>query len=125
MADYSRQLATAERMIRSRGMPVVYVQVAETGSYDPVSDSYAKAEVQIPAWGVRSAAGVKEVQAYGFSTGSTVLYMAASEVTEPKTGDYLLFSGHKWNIRSIAATAPAETPVLFALELSDGGEADA
>lgn len=118
-----KQVATAARMIKAKGMPVVFVEVSESTEYDPVTDGYPTVETRHNVYGVRSTAGVKEVQGYGFSAGSAVLYVAADVVQSVDTTDYVLFGGHKWDILNVQVTAPAETPILFLLELKDAGEA--
>ena len=121
MADYSPQLATASRMIKAKGMPVIFVRVEESTEYDPATDGYPTIETRYNVYGVRSTASFKEVQGYGFSAGSAVLYMAADVVKSVDTTDYVIFCGHKWDILNLQVIAPAETPIMFTLEIKDAG----
>ena len=124
MSGYSRQIANAAKSIKKKGMPIVFVEVTESTDYDPVADGYPKIETRHEVYGVRDTAGVAEVQGGGFSAGSTTLYLAADAVKSVDTTDYVLFGGHKWDILKVSATAPADVPILFLLELKDAGEAE-
>ena len=124
MADYSSQIATAARLIRQKGMTVTHRRKLFEGAYDPITDSYSEASVDTDVWAVRSEAGDAEVKNYGFSIGSAVLYVAADVLDGILVSDLFVIGGVQWAINNVATTAPAERPVLYAVELKSQGSAD-
>ncbi|MDD2966607.1 MAG: hypothetical protein PHN64_03810 [Desulfovibrionaceae bacterium] len=125
MASYEKQIAMTAKAIAKRGMPVVFVHLSSNtdfANYDPATGTYAANETRLNTFGLRSTATQAEVQGYGFGVGSVTLYMPADVVTKVSTADYVLFGGHRWNIVTSVATAPAESALLFLLELKDAGE---
>ena len=124
MADYSSQIAAAARLVRQKGMTVTHRRKLFEGDYDPVTDSYSEASVDTDVWAVRTEAGDAEVKSYGFSIGSAVLYVAADVLDGILVSDLFVIGGVQWAISKVATTAPAERPVLYAVELKSQGSAD-
>ena len=124
MADYSSQIATAARLIRQKGMMVTHRRKLFEGTYDPITDSYSEASVDTDVWAVRTEAGDAEVRNYGFSIGSAVLYVAADVLDGVLVSDFFVIGDTVWAISNVATTAPAERPVLYAVELKSQGSAD-
>ena len=123
MADYSSQIATAARLIRQKGMTVTHRRKLFSGTYDPVTDSYTEASVDTDVWAVRTEAGEPEQKNYGFAIGSAVLYVAADVLDGILVSDLFVVGGTVWAIQNVATTAPAERPVLYAVELKSQGTA--
>ena len=123
MADYSSQIATAARLIQQKGMVVTHRRKLFSGTYDPVTDSYTEASVDTDVWAVRTEAGEPEQKNYGFSIGSAVLYVAADVLDGILVSDLFVVGGTVWAIQNVATTAPAEKPVLYAVELKSQGTA--
>ena len=124
MADYSSQIATAARLIRQKGMMVTHRRKLFESTYDPITDGYSEASVDTDVWAVRTEAGDAEVRNYGFSIGSAVLYVAADVLDGILVSDLFVIGGVQWAISNVATTAPAEQPVLYAVELKSQGSAD-
>ena len=123
MADYSSQIATAARLIKQKGMVVTHRRKLFSGTYDPVTDSYTEASVDTDVWAVRTEAGEPEQKNYGFAIGSAVLYVAADVLDGILVSDLFVIGGTVWAIQNVATTAPAERPVLYAVELKSQGTA--
>ena len=124
MADYSSQIATAARLIKQKGMVVTHRRKLFEGTYDPITDSYSEASVDTDVWAVRTEAGEPEQKNYGFAIGSAVLYVAADVLDGILVSDLFVIGGVQWAISKVATTAPAERPVLYAVELKSQGSAD-
>ena len=123
MADYSSQIRTAARLIQQKGMVVTHRRKLFEGSYDPITDSYSEASVDTDVWAVRTEAGEPEQKNYGFAIGSAVLYVAADVLDGILVSDLFVVGGTVWAIQNVATTAPAERPVLYAVELKSQGTA--
>ena len=123
MADYSSQIRTAARLIQQKGMTVTHRRKLFSGTYDPVTDSYTEASVDTDVWAVRTEAGEPEQKNYGFAIGSAVLYVAADVLDGILVSDFFVVGGTVWAIQNVATTAPAEKPVLYAVELKSHGTA--
>ncbi len=124
MADYTSQLATASRLIRQKGMLVTHRRVEFGSTYNPATDSYDQSETLTEVYAVRTTAGDNEQRSYGFAIGSAVLYVAADVLDSILVTDSFIVQGTEWAIQNVATTAPAEQPVLYAVELVSQGSAD-
>ena len=123
--SYASEIATAARLIRQKGMLVQHCRLSFGGTYDPVTDSYTETETLTEVWAVRTEAGDAEQRNYGFSIGSAVLYVAADVLDGILVSDLFVIGGVQWAISKVATTAPAERPILYAVELKSQGSANA
>lgn len=106
MTDYDRNVATAVRMIKSRGRAVDLVSYTQTGpAYDPVMTP-----VSTPTKAVQSNFNSKDVD------GTTILstdlkYLFAGDV-EPKKGMDIQDGDKKYSIKNVWQVKPGDTLIL-------------
>lgn len=123
MFDYNKIAKTSQLSIQKYGMPIIFVK-KEEGEYDPNTGTNPSIETQYNAFGVRDNAGIREVQAGGFSVGSVTMYIDGNSIPKPDTTDYIIFEGTKWGIENVESIEPAGTPLMYTIELKDLGKID-
>jgi len=121
MASYANILKATASVIKKKGMLVIHKAVSQSGSYTPETDSYTTTETATSVWAVRTSAGYNEQRNYGFSIGSSVLYVAGDVLNQINVSDYFEIDGIRWNVVAVNETAPASEKILYAIELKEAG----
>lgn len=121
MADYSALSETAVRLIQENGLLVTHRRKLFSGAYDPETDSYSEAAVETVVPAVRATVSEREHALYGFGLGSAMLYVAGAALADISAADQFDVQGVRFNALKIQRTAPADTCLLWAVELQEVG----
>lgn len=125
MADYSRQIATAQRLIAAKGRPVGFFSRA-TQPANPLRPLDGPAAPVVEVEGV-PAVFVSPGAALGFGVRNADLFGACSQIAiiaADGEHDFSLykmmedFDGSEWKVNHTEKLQPAEEPILYFIGVS-------
>lgn len=123
MADYSRQIATAQRMIRDKGRLVAFARTS-TGPSDPDDPLAGPAPAPAPVTGIPAvfvSPGVASAS-LGYAAITAGLFKRCTQVAlvaSDGANDFTKFSfltdtdNSTWKIEAVDKLAPAEDTILY------------
>jgi len=123
MADYSIQIATAQRLIRQKGMPMTFMSVTEYGDVDPVTGKRPVQVTLTDMYGVRTQPTAEEIQRGQFQDVTFVILVSGDAIPAADTSDVIRFGGRDYDIKEILRVAPAEQVILYKFGVRDVGPA--
>ncbi len=121
MADYSALSETAVRLISENGLLVTHRRRLFSGTYDPETDAYGESVIETVVPAVRATVSEKEHALYGFGVGSAMLYVAGAALADISAADQFDVEDKRFNALKVSRTAPADTCLLWAVELQEVG----
>lgn len=125
MADYSKFLSLANRLISQKGMKMTFLHVKEIGdAFDPDTGKYPVQIEKKEVMGVRTRPTKEELERGLFQGVKLVVLVAGDNLENPDITDMLQFGGHDYDIKEIVTVAPAEDNILYKFGVEDMGLSD-
>lgn len=122
MADYSKFLSLANRLISKKGMEITFLHITEVDEFfDPVTGKYPVQIEKKEVMGVKTSPTKEELERGQFQGIKLVVLIAGDKIENPDTTDIIQFGGHDYNIKEIVTVAPAEDSILYKFGVEDAG----
>lgn len=122
MADYSKFISLANRLIDKKGMKMTYLAISEIGDmFDPDTGKYPVEIEPHEVMGVKTAPTKEELERGQFQGIKLVVLVAGDKLENPDTTDMIQFDGHDYDIKEIVKVAPAEDNILYKFGVEDAG----
>lgn len=116
MADYSRQIALANRLIAAKGATGTLTR-STPGDYNPATGSAGVTVTTASCNAVVFPYGDKFIDGTLIKTGDQQVYMAPNVSIEPAPGDSLTWGGKVYQVIQVKTLRPAGVPVLHELQV--------
>lgn len=116
MSIYDRAAATAERLLKRYGAPMM-LKRSEEGDYDPSTGSSSSVTQEHVATGVMLEYAQRDVDGTLIQQGDQRVYLSPGLVVTPETGDTLSFNGSAFTIVASRPLAPASKVVLHDVQV--------
>ena len=116
MADYAALSKKSYTLIAKHGMDCLLVRPA--GTPDPVTGKVSSAGQTIyPAKCILKSYSAKEIDGTMIRLGDKAAIVAAYDLPEPATSDFLALSGKRWKIVSVKSIEPAGTAIIYNVQV--------
>ncbi len=116
MSIYDRAAATAERLLKRYGAPMVLKRTVE-GDYDPSTGSSSNVTQEHVTTGVMLEYAQRDVDGTLIQHGDQRVYLSPDLVVTPVTGDTLRFNGSFFTVVVSRPLAPAGKTVLHDVQV--------
>jgi len=114
MTIYARQIATALRMIRAKGVAVAFTYTTP-GIYSPTTDTYTgAATITVAGYAVRVEGEPQKYRALDLveSQAPTLLFAPTTTGTLPEQGYKVTWSGKEYVVRDVDPVSPDTTNII-------------
>lgn len=121
MADFTKFISLADRLISKNGMPMTYLAISEYGKIDPETGKKPVKIIKYEVMGVKTRPTKNELDTGLFQGIKLVILIAGNQLDKPDTTDVIQFDGHDYDIKEIVTVAPAEDNILYKFGVEDAG----
>lgn len=121
MADYSKFISLANKMLDKYGMPMSYLAISEYGKIDPDTGKKPVNIERKEVIGVKTSPTKEELDRGQFKGVTMVVLVAGDKLNNPDTTDVIQFDGHDHDITEIVKVAPAQDNILYKFGVTDVG----
>lgn len=122
MADYSKFISLANRLIDKKGMKMTYLSISEVGDmFDPDTGKYPVEIEPHEVMGVKTAPTKEDLERGMFAGLKMVILIAGDKLLNPDKTDIIQFGGHDYDVKEPYAIAPAEDNILWKIGVEDMG----
>lgn len=123
MADYSKFIALATRLIDKKGMKMTFVHVTELDDFfDPDTGKYPVEIEPHEVMGVKTSPTKEDLERGMFNGLKLVILIAGDKLLNPDKTDIIQVGGHDYDVKEPYAISPAEDNVLWKIGVEDMGE---
>lgn len=122
MADYTKFISLANRLIDKKGMKMTYLAISEVGDmFDPDTGKYPVQIDEQEIIGVKTAPTKEDLERGLFNGLKLVILVAGDKLFNPDKTDIIQFGGHDYDVKEPYAVAPAEDNILWKIGVEDMG----